>query len=368
MPPMLRRFSSLPSQVFSLLSDEISSGKWNGWMPGERSLAEKLQVSRKTLRKALAQLQREGLIEPVHGHGNRILANRQRVQHDPAADPLVVLLTPDPLEEMRPYTSLWVNHLKTLLGENGIRLHACSGRNYFSQHPARALEKLSRLHAASCWLLANSNKAAQTWFANRKMQCVIAGSCHPGIDLPHVDLDHYALCRHAAGLLLGAGHRRIALLYERSDRAGDLESEAGFVAGVRDSRHADAVALSAGHEKSPEHLCNALGRLLDQEEPPTALLVSNAAGYLTVVSYLALRGLRVPQDISVVSRDDDPFLAFLVPAPARYRCRPSLYAKKLLKLLLPKVRNEEIRSRSVRILPIYTSGKSLASPADRKSH
>ncbi|MEJ1973043.1 MAG: LacI family DNA-binding transcriptional regulator [Lacunisphaera sp.] len=221
------------------------------------------------------------------------------------------------------------------------------------------LKKLTARQPAGCWLLANSTEATQQWFTDQALPCVIAGSCHPGIDLPHADLDHYALCRHAAGVLLGAGHRCVALLNERSGRAGDVESEAGFIAGVRESPHADAVPVVIHHEHSPESLSRALDRLLAMPHPPTALLVSNGASYLTVVSALAQRKLRVPQDVSVVSRDDEPFLRFLVPAPAHYAANPHVFARRLLKPLLQSLGGEAVVPRSTRILPTYARGGSL---------
>jgi DNA-binding LacI/PurR family transcriptional regulator len=60
------------------------------------------------------------------------------------------------------------------------------------------------------------------------------------LNLPFRDLDHRAICRHAAGILLGLGHRKLALVMQKSRRAGDLESEAGFLEGVKQSSHADA--------------------------------------------------------------------------------------------------------------------------------
>lgn len=362
MSPTPRHFTSLTAQVAAALREEIDRGVWSEWLPGERTLTETLQVSRKTLRKALAQLQREGRVEAVHGQGNRIAAPTSTAPPGVPGESIVALLTPDPLERMRPYTSLWVNHLKTLLIEKGARLRTLDGRKFFTQHPAKALEKLRAQYPAACWLLANSTEASQRWFAGHAIPCVVAGSCHPGIDLPQADLDHYALCRHAAGMLLGAGHRRVALLNERSGRAGDVESEAGFIAGVRESPHGDALPLVIHHEHSPVSLGKAVQRLLEMPNPPTALLLSNGASYLTVTSVLAQRGLRVPRDVSVVSRDDEPFFEFLVPPPTRYAASPHAFAKKLLKPLLQLLAGEAVVPRSTRILPAYAKGGSLGAP------
>ncbi len=367
MPTTSRHFTSLPAQVAAALREEIDRGVWSEWLPGERTLTETMQVSRKTLRKALAQLQREGRVKAVHGLGNRIATRAADAPTSAPGESVVALLTPDPLQRMRPYTSLWVNHLKTLLIEKGARLRAFDGRKYFTRHPGKALEKLLAQNPAACWLLANSTEATQKWFRARAIPCVIAGSCHPGVDLPQADLDHYALCRHAAGVLLGAGHRRVALLNERSGRAGDVESEAGFIAGVRESPHSEALPLVIHHEHSPTSLGKAVHHLLEMASPPTAMLVSNGASYLTVISVLAQRGLRVPRDVSVVSRDDEPFLEFLVPPPTRYATNPHAFAKKLLKPLRQSLAGEAIVPRSTRILPAYTKGGSLGAPRRAKS-
>lgn len=362
MPAPRRRFTSLPAQVTAALRDEIDKGTWSDWLPGERALTEIFQVSRKTLRKALLQLHREGRITPVQGLGHRISGKKTAKRRTPAAEPVVALLTPDPLERMRAFTTLWVNHLKSLLIENGVRLQTFDGRKFFSRQPAKALEKLAAQHSISGWLLANSTEATQRWFMERELPCMIAGSCHPGIELPQVDLDHYALCRHAAGVLLAAGHRRVALLNERSGRAGDVESEAGFIAGVRESPHADAQPVVVRHEHSAASLRTVLQRLLEMHAPPTALLVSNGTSYLTVISALAQQKLRVPQDVSVISRDEEPFLDFLVPPPTRYSVNPHLFAKKLLKPLLQAIRGEAVTPYSTRIFPAYMKGESLGPP------
>jgi len=72
------RRQSLVSQTAAILRDEIKRGAWKQWLPGERVLCETLQVSRNTLRAALAQLKRDSVIRSDHGTGNRILLRATR--------------------------------------------------------------------------------------------------------------------------------------------------------------------------------------------------------------------------------------------------------------------------------------------------
>jgi len=58
----------------AILRGEVRPGSV---LPGERDLAEDLGVSRLTLRSALARLEAEGLVQPVHGSGTRVLDFRK---------------------------------------------------------------------------------------------------------------------------------------------------------------------------------------------------------------------------------------------------------------------------------------------------
>ncbi len=360
--PNLPKRESLVNQTAAILRQELKRGTWQEWLPGERVLCDTFQISRNTLRSALAQLHADGQVRPVHGSGNRILTRARRTSARLKSRD-VGLLTPDPLQNLRPTMTLWIDELRALLSEQGCQLHVFHGRQYFRANPGAALTKLTTQYPHGCWILALSNESTQRWFEKNVARCVVAGSVHPGLRLPYRDLDHRAMCRHAAGAMLRAGHRKLAIVISKLQRAGDLESEAGFVEGVKQSLHEDAGVFVCWHDGSVPGIANAVRRMMEQGTPPTALFVANAYHYLTVVTRLAQMGFRIPEDVSVVSRDEDPFLSFVVPTPARYVANPHAMARSLVQSVQELMNGQPASNREVRIMPEFVPGESLAPPS-----
>jgi DNA-binding LacI/PurR family transcriptional regulator len=355
---------SLVAQTVAFLNAQIENGEWRDWLPSERSLCDLLQVSRNTLRAALAQMKTEGRIRPVHGAGNQILARQGGAARRRSQD--VALLTPEPIERLRPMQSLWIDDMRALLSERGMRLRVFHGHHYFAANPGPSLQKLVTRNPHGCWILMLANETVQRWFSKNAIPCIVAGSTYSGLDLPFRDLDHRAMCRHAAGVLLGLGHRRLVMLTQKSRRAGDLESEAGFLEGVKLSRHEDAEAVVIYHEETVASVTHAVRRILKLQPAPTALLIVHPHYYLAVASRLAQSGVRIPEEISMISRDDDPFLSFIVPVPARYVVSPHLMAKSLLRPVLELLEGNATTQRASMIMPEFFRGESIAGPATRR--
>lgn len=351
---------SLERQTAALLREQIAGGTWRTWLPGERALGEMLQVSRYTLRAALRSLHGEGLIRPEHGAGNRILQPASRSSLRPLASHEVGLLVSGPLDQLSLTHILWIDQLRALLGERGCRLHLFHGRQYAHRSPGRTLQRLTTQHPHGCWILLLSSASVQRWFQQHAIPCLVAGSVHDGVALPYRDIDHRAICRHAAGFMLGRGHRKIALLVHKSRYAGDLESELGFSEGVQQSPHSDASFIIGHHESTAQNIAHAVRRLMDVKSPPTALLVMNPFHYLTVTSCLARLGLRVPEDVSLMARDGEPYFSFLLPAPAHYAANPRAFAKTLLAPVLQILAGDSVAQRAVNLMPAFVSGSSIA--------
>jgi DNA-binding LacI/PurR family transcriptional regulator len=141
---------------------------------------------------------------------------------------------------------------------------------------------------------------------------VIGYAQHTGTYTVHAD--DYDGALRATRHLLDLGHRRIGLITS-TPRPFALEER---LRGVRDALGAAGLTLdealitvgdfsTASGEQAAQHL-------LDCPQPPTAIFALNDRMAFGVVRAAAERGLRVPEDLSVVGFDDISQAALLTPA------------------------------------------------------
>lgn len=350
---------SLVAQTAALLKEEIQEGRWSKRLPGEHELCSLLHVGRVTVRSALSQLKREGWVRASQGKRCEIIGQHHaRVS---TSGNRVVLLSPLPLQSLRPFTIFWIDGLREHLAEEGYHLEVHDSRSCYTGRPENALESFAMRMRAAGWVLSQSTARMQHWFAKRAVPCVITGSRHQGVPMPCVDRDYRAISRHAAGALLGRGHRRLALISLNLGLAGDLESEEGFKEGVKKSLAPDADCYISRHKDNVREICAKVDALL-RHQRPTGFLVSRPNNFLTVMSYLTLRGIRFPEDAALISRDNDSFLESMVPSVARYVLNPSLFARKISSLVVGMVRSGVVDTKDHRVMPEFVPGQTLGQP------
>jgi DNA-binding LacI/PurR family transcriptional regulator len=117
------------------------------------------------------------------------------------------------------------------------------------------------------------------------------------------------------------------------------------------------------HDTTVAGICATLRRVIAPANRPTALIVLNSQYFLTVAGQLNRMGLKVPEDVSLISADGDPFLNFVVREPARYICSPQIFARGLLGQVMAIIEKGAVARSSILLMPEFVRGESIATPS-----
>lgn len=354
--PTLPKRLSLVAQCVNSLQEGIASGYWQLALPGERELCESLQVSRRTLRLALDELQRQGLLE-LSGRQRRRITSPTLAKAQPDTARLIGVLTPASFLSLPSPISYLMDTLRSRLTAADYEVQFHISAPCYSSSPARALSKFFADHPATAWLILSAQVPMQRWLESQHLPCLILGSSAPGITLPSVDTDFHVSCHHAGSLLWRKGHRRIALLLPKGMYGGDLASEEGLREALKSMPGTHLRVLR--HDTSTSSLCALLDDTLRSPDAPTAYIVARAAHVLTVMMHLMRRGKRIPQDVAVLARDNDPILDATSPSVARYGIQPKQLVSRIALALRQLADTGSLEAHNIRLMPEYLAGDSI---------
>ncbi|SKA89117.1 regulatory protein, gntR family [Prosthecobacter debontii] len=333
------------------LREQIQLGTWPQTLPGELELAKQLQVGRNTIRSALALLELEGWLTTRAGKRREVTG---KIAPTEAARQTAVLLLAVPFHALSSTTLLWMEALRRSLEGIGWQLLTEVESAAYRRSPSTALEALAAKHPGVVWVLHRSTLAMQRWFETRRLPTILAGSRYAGVSLPQVDTDYRAVSRHAASRFVALGHRHLLVVGSRTALAGDEESITGFQEGA-----GPATVSLAYHNETPDGVVAVLRQSLEARPLPTGWFILRADHFATAQTWLLQHGVRLPAQISLVSRDDEPFLQHLYPEPTRYRRSAEAFARKLHRLIISGGKNGPLTHETPRLMPDFIRGATL---------
>jgi LacI family transcriptional regulator len=356
---------SLPAVVADFIEGEIAAGRIRGRLPGERQLGAELNVSRGSLRTALGILRRRRVVNSRARLGSEVLGTKAASNRTIA--PSIGILAPVALETHRLFYALELEKIRELLQPLGLEVVKHYGGNCFVTQPQRALQRLTEKNPHRCWILFLSTPGTQRWFAASGLPCVVAGSCLDGVKLPFVDINHRAMGRHAAGLVVRQGHRTIALLCRREESSGLVQGREGFIEQCAGLDHTGVRVAIAWHDDTVSGVSGAVRRALNANPRPTVLVVETPNQYLAAQTTLHAMRLTIPADVSLLSRSSEPFLDFLLPVPVRYHVDPQALARKIVHAVGYFLNNQVPPAQGLLIIPKSVSGHSVGPPASARA-
>ena len=131
--------------------------------------------------------------------------------------------------------------------------------------------------------------------------------------ISNIQVDYAAGINQAVEHLLGLGHRRIGFISGPLTLKSALIRRTAFLECLtRKGILEDEDLVTEGDHMIDGGLA-AMSRLLDQPNPPTAVLTSNDLTAIGALRAVHRKGLNVPKDVSVIGFDDIHFAEFTEP-------------------------------------------------------
>ena len=170
---------------------------------------------------------------------------------------------------------------------------------------------------------------------------VLINNQHPGQFVHSVMIDNVRASREATSHLIQLGHKRIAYVGDRYGHQSDTERFAGYREALAQADLAFSPELVVHGDGKPQGGTPAMDSLLRLAEPPTAVFCYNDMTALGVLRSIQTRGLRIPEDISVVGFDDLFFASYTQPALTTVRQPMRQMGKMAMESLLRLMSGQE---------------------------
>ncbi|WP_223408092.1 GntR family transcriptional regulator [Occultella gossypii] len=302
----------------------ILAGTWalGDRLPTEQQLMTSTGYSLNTVRRAVEELEAEGLVERRQGAGTFVVLQRRT---RPRSRANIGVLLPD----TRLYYPRVLQGIESALTAEGASLQLAT-YNYDPRREDDCIERLLSAEVDGLLLvptfvqLTSPQDRAEQLMALPVPVVLLERSLMdlgPGDETEHVCSDHQAGAHDAVRYLNRLGHRRIALLLRGRSNTG-FAVQHGYSRAISSLQLPEIPIFKAEYEEwEARRAEDALDAL--QTARATAALVFGDREATLLEGAARRRGLRVPEDLALVSYDDETADIAEVPltavAPPKHR-------------------------------------------------
>ncbi|MBU6301961.1 MAG: LacI family transcriptional regulator [Verrucomicrobia bacterium] len=281
-------------------------------------LAARLQLSPSTVSRVLSGSAAKYRISPTTANRVREAAGRYGVAPDPLGASLrrgklgmAGFLAPD---ITNPFFSALARSIELELRQHGITVQLCDS----AENPMTELELLEQMRSRRLdgLILAPVGRASPALtqaIQSAGLPLLLIDRILPGLDVPTVSLDNAAAGRLAASHLIATGHRRIACLRGDHESHTDRERFHGVERTLFDADLPLRAEWIQGSGYSREAGLEGARKLFLARSRPDAVIALSGQGTLGLLEAAQEAGLRIPDDLSLVAFDEQPWSAFVAP-------------------------------------------------------
>ncbi len=288
--------------IADVLRNEINNGHYTGgqMLPTEEQLTERFTASRQTIRHALSVLVSEGLVSKLRGSGSRVRAQSAQTKSGNIAVIATYIsdyIFPGILREAEfafaacKYTAILAATQNSVYNERNILVDLLN----------KPIDGM--LVEGTKTALPNPNIDLYRTFLERNIPIVFFNGYYTDLKgTPSVYADNYGGGYELVQYLLQKGHESIAGIFKSDDIQGH-QRYFGYISALRDANKLVSDNLvfwyttESSHELFSEELAEKIAAC-------SAVVCYNDEIAFRLIPFLQTKGVRVPQDVSVVSFDN----------------------------------------------------------------
>lgn len=136
--------------------------------------------------------------------------------------------------------------------------------------------------------------------------CLVINNIVEDLDVSYIGIDNLAGGFAAADHLINLGHSRVATITGNVQTQGGAHRLEGYKKALRKHNQPINPAYIIEGDYSRRSARVGTEKLLELKDPPTAIFVASDEMALEVIAVVMEKGLKVPDDISVIGFDDNP--------------------------------------------------------------
>lgn len=285
----------------------ITSGVMNPMdkFPSETSLQKKFGYSRQTVRTALQKLEEEGLIVRVRGSGTYV------AYEGPSSDeerPRIGLLLSYYSDYLFPRV---YDGIESALKEKGYDIEVAVTKNYLNAE-ALYLEGMFKRRVSGLIIegtrsaFPNPNIRLYEEIRRRNLPTLFIHNHYANQTFDSVEMADAKAAYEATKMLIEYGHRKIGAIFKYDDMQG-IERYKGYIQCLSDYGipfDEDCVRWYSTKDMEEKLGKKGLMHIYRRTKECTAMVMYNDEVAEYYMEFLEERGIRVPEDLSLISFDD----------------------------------------------------------------
>jgi LacI family transcriptional regulator len=203
-------------------------------------------------------------------------------------------------------------------------------------------DMLSKLCDGILVLLPTADDGYLDVIERQKFPCVLVNFDARQPELPVVVQENRIGARGAVDHLLSLGHRRIGFIAGNPGTGQSGEREKGYLDALKAAGVTPDPALLVNGAFIQSGGFSATERLLALDHPPTAIFAANDEMAFGAIDAISSKGLKVPDDVSVIGFDDIPTSSYVFPKLTTVRQPFGRMAVRAVSELLELINGREV--------------------------